>query len=286
MIRNIYRYYSAISPVGDTWALTSNAFTEFCNYFKLVDARLPLKILDLVFITINSATAVDWRGNPRNPERGIIRFQFLEALIRLSDEKYIKNNLADNFTSALGILLTESIIPQAGEFDHDNWRSSRYFCEECDVLIKRYRGILEQVYKRSSKLKVKPGEKPFMSVDEFKQVCVRVDLASGKFEKTERDASICYNLAMMLQVDELESDRIFKMQSIEFFEAFARMCDIAMPPKLNTPEAEVTRALREKTTMGERLEWGLAQLLKLCSEELQNLYRDSFAQSMFPLPRD
>ena len=53
--------------MGDTWAITSNTFTEFCNYFKIVDVRLPLKILDLVFITTNSATAPEWRGNSRNP---------------------------------------------------------------------------------------------------------------------------------------------------------------------------------------------------------------------------
>ena len=50
----------------------------------MVDNKLPLKLIDLTFIKTTSMTAIDWRGNSRNPERGLVRFQFLESLVRLS----------------------------------------------------------------------------------------------------------------------------------------------------------------------------------------------------------
>jgi hypothetical protein len=38
---------------------------------------MPLKIIDLTFITTNSMSGPDWKGNILNPERGLVRFQFM-----------------------------------------------------------------------------------------------------------------------------------------------------------------------------------------------------------------
>jgi hypothetical protein len=38
-------------------------------------------------------SGADWKGNHQVPERGFVRFQFMEALVRLADEKYRKNGL-------------------------------------------------------------------------------------------------------------------------------------------------------------------------------------------------
>ena len=113
--------------MGDTWSITANAYTELCNAFAMVDSLLPLSLLDLVFITTNSATAIDWKGNPRNPERGLIRFQFMESLVRLAEEKYFKTKQCKTHLEAVRLLL-ESIIRAADDYDPHRWRTGRYFC--------------------------------------------------------------------------------------------------------------------------------------------------------------
>jgi len=45
---------------------------------------MPLKIIDLTFITTNSMSGPDWKGNILNPERGLVRFQYMESLVRLA----------------------------------------------------------------------------------------------------------------------------------------------------------------------------------------------------------
>ena len=57
------------------------------------------------------------------------------------------------------------------------------------------------------------------------------------------------------------------MQFIEFVEAFARMCDLAVPPRIGLPEQDQPRNLREEYPLHLRLEWGLSQLVKTCSAE-------------------
>lgn len=47
-------------------------------------------------------------------------------------------------------------------YDSTKWRLTTYFTQFNDELIKKYRPILNYVYKKNSKLKVKPGEKAFM----------------------------------------------------------------------------------------------------------------------------
>jgi hypothetical protein len=78
---------------SDIWAISLNPFTDFCNQSKLIGKELPSKIVDLTFITTNSMSGVDWKGNHQVPERGLTRFQFMEALVRLADEKYRKNGI-------------------------------------------------------------------------------------------------------------------------------------------------------------------------------------------------
>jgi hypothetical protein len=54
---------------------------------------------------------------------------------------------------------------------------------------------------------VKPGQKRFLSLDELREICNNAGLIDENF--VERDINISYNLSMMTQIDELESDRIY-----------------------------------------------------------------------------
>ena len=85
-IKQLYKHYSSWSPFnGDIWAVANNAFTEFCHEAKIISKEAPLKIIDLAFITTNSMSGADWKGNSLVPERGLVRFQFMESLVRLAE---------------------------------------------------------------------------------------------------------------------------------------------------------------------------------------------------------
>jgi hypothetical protein len=55
-----------------------------------VDGKnLTVQDIDLKFITTNASTQNEFKGNLMVPERGLIRFRFLEILIRLADVRYV-----------------------------------------------------------------------------------------------------------------------------------------------------------------------------------------------------
>ena len=62
-----------------------------------------------------------------------------------------------------------------------------------------------------------------MCLDEFHDIAGRAGFYDLNY--VERDVNLAFNLAMMTQVDELESDRIFQMSFLEFMEGIARLAE-------------------------------------------------------------
>ena len=51
--------------------------------------------------------------------------------------------------------------------NQQEWREKEYWIEENDLIYKNYAMILENVYKTFSVKRVRPGQKSFMSLEEF-----------------------------------------------------------------------------------------------------------------------
>ena len=96
------------------------------------------------------------------------------------------------------MMLKEQVLPLADNYNLQAWRTDKYFNEFNDALIKRYRPIFAAIYKRNSKLKVRPGEKPYMCLAEFKAIFERLGLTTIL---TERDIYVAFNNSMMTQID-------------------------------------------------------------------------------------
>ncbi len=110
----MYRHYASWSPFNsDIWAVSNNAFTEFCYLAKIISKDTPLTIIDLTFITTNSISGTDYKSNSLVPERGLVRFQFMEGLVRLSEEKFKKNGLADSILGSVTNMMKDHIQPLA-----------------------------------------------------------------------------------------------------------------------------------------------------------------------------
>lgn len=86
-----YRYLSALGPSGRYWSIGTNVFSDTVYNCKgLVDyVSLKQSDVDLEFIaTKASGNQVKW---DTNPDRQLIRFQFLEIFSRLGISKYYKS---------------------------------------------------------------------------------------------------------------------------------------------------------------------------------------------------
>lgn len=69
----MYKYYSAVDPVGNVCCIGTNTLTDIVNNCPdLIDSKtLKISDLDLEFVATKSGPK---KSNPRNPERQLIRY--------------------------------------------------------------------------------------------------------------------------------------------------------------------------------------------------------------------
>ncbi len=97
--------------------MTAGTFLNFAQTANLIDRKtLSANDVDLKFIVTasannNNSNSGSGNGNNSNasevyaPQRGIVRFQFFEAVVRLAITKYKDNGLAETGYQALNYLL-------------------------------------------------------------------------------------------------------------------------------------------------------------------------------------
>lgn len=202
------------------------------------------------------------KNNPRKPATSLIRYQFMEILVRLATDKYFKTSIVVRHSDAVARMLEDHCLPSMRQYDSNIFRNERYLCEEVDNVFRAYLPIVRYLYTTNSKRHVKPGVKPFMSLQEFQDICTAANLCNERF--TTREIDIAFNLAMMTQVNELDNDRHFQMVFVEFLEALGRVADMSGHPE------PVTGRSSESEGLGKRLENIMPKLLALCPKHMQD----------------
>jgi hypothetical protein len=191
---------------------------------------------DTEFISINKRT----KPSNLNPGLALVRFQLMEILMRLAFKRYEESTFnhtlnyflakeASSKSEAVRLMYEKNLLPNYGTMDPQKWRDERYWNEEVDNLYKSHYPIFDKLYKNFGCHYLKPGDKPFMMVDEFENIFITAGLINDNF--VGRDAYVSFNTAMMTQVDELNKDRHLKAVFVEFLEAFGRACEkMSLPP--------------------------------------------------------
>ena len=262
-LKEIYKYYSSISPQGEIWSIGQMVFTDLCNEAKIVDSTFRLSDLDF---HMKGALYSEVR-NPRSPPNALVRFQFMEILVRIALDKYYKSGQAATYLDAVQMIMEVNIFPNLSHLVADKWRFERYINEQCDIVLKANRLLLKNIYGRHSVKKVKPGQKPFMCLSEFDSIVMGADLINESF--TVREICLAFNLAMMTQVQELDVDRQYQMNFVEFLEAFSRVADMAKvqdPVSKEKPDG--------KTHLSVILGFTIPRLIELLPLNLQKEFKE------------
>jgi hypothetical protein len=118
--KEAYKHLSTVSPIGDVWCVPNYTFMQFIDTTQIVDnVLIKAPDLDIKFIATN--TGSDLKG-PRNPERGLVRYQLMECLFRIAEEKYVKSQTAPDYTGAISMLLDNHCVPYFKKYDSQKWR--------------------------------------------------------------------------------------------------------------------------------------------------------------------
>ena len=113
----LWTHYPKIKNVFLTKVLNSdypivswNDFTVFCNKCKIPDAKTcNLATIDRIYIATNvnqNAT-----GGAGQGDKDLVRYEFLEIIVRLANAKYKDSGVTFSTTEAVRKLLEDNIFP-------------------------------------------------------------------------------------------------------------------------------------------------------------------------------
>ncbi|CAI2373014.1 unnamed protein product [Moneuplotes crassus] len=243
-ILEIYRYQSAIgTTIGSScFSISLNQFTEFVKSTGILGMKgINQSEIDTIFIILNKR----YKKTELNPGNAVIRFQFLEALLKLSQRK------AFNSVKAIEIIrdfIENCVIPTHKQPIAQEWREERYWNEFVDNVYKAHEDLFKEVYRAYSGSKSLPGQARFMDATEFDNIFSDSCLQNERI--SNREVNACFSLAMQSQIDEIKSARFMQMNYIEFLEGLARLADIiSLPPPSEEYKMKFQTLLETKKTV-------------------------------------
>ncbi|EGR30607.1 leucine rich repeat protein, partial [Ichthyophthirius multifiliis] len=225
-IYNTYRYLSSYGSIMDVPCIQFNNFNDFINETQIIDnVNLKIRDLDFKFVVTNSSTK--FKKNNRNPDKGLIRYQFMEIIVRLSDDKYIRNKIFNDQVEALNAFLDDGYLKALQKLPMiQQWRNDYLWNEKCDFCLKNYLKILKNVYDVYSDTSITQKQyksQKYISAQQFRKICIDCNFINDQF--IEREVNLIFNLSMITQVDEINCDKHFQMCFQEFIEAISRLAD-------------------------------------------------------------
>lgn len=259
-LRLCYKTMSSFSG-SEVFSIGSNTVTDFLYQCNIIDQYYLVSDFGVNWNSTNVPTRKDQLFNPGS---ALVRYELLEMILRIANDKYVRNKLCKNVHKSIKKLMEDHILPSIANYQNNTvnsmnsnwWRDTLYLCEEVDLVLKCYKSILDPVFQKYSGRKTLPGCKKFMCLEEFYDLCKDSELLTDSI--CNREVSFCYVQAMMTQVDEYYKKKHFEMNFVEFLEALSRVCDMR--------DTEPGKSLKVK------LEKSLQNLIKLVPKYIQEAF--------------
>ncbi|CAD8076292.1 unnamed protein product [Paramecium sonneborni] len=221
-----YHYFCAKTLNYDIPCINLQSFLDFISQTSILEKSL-MNSLDLQLAFLSSYVVMKQNNYIHIQEKCLVRFQFVEIIVRLAKEQYIRTGLANNMAEALEMLFEQDEVLQFMQrFGiSQDWRDTRYWTELMDYTIRIKMPILNILYENACKQTMKHGNK-FVTLADFK---LFVDQFELQKYISEKELYLIFLQSMQTQRDELRESKFLKMELLEFIEAITRLAERISP---------------------------------------------------------
>ncbi|CAD8117348.1 unnamed protein product [Paramecium sonneborni] len=218
---HIYKYHASGSLNTPIPCIMIQDFIDFLVQTSLMDG-MKTNDIDISFTSTSAAKDVVF---PQAYEKGIVRCQLLEIMIRLCNDKFIRSAIHTTMVDSINAIkqLSQEYFSR---FDQSQqWRKTRLWNQKCDILLNDRIAMLKSLFKFCCKLSKKPQQYKFeyVSFSDFKDFINECKLICD--DLSERECYLVYLQSMVTQKDELFSSKHYQMNFHEFIEACSRLAE-------------------------------------------------------------
>ncbi|GMH33927.1 hypothetical protein BSKO_01761 [Bryopsis sp. KO-2023] len=236
--------YYASTGGGDPYHMTLNSFTSFLDDCEIPDHEsqaIKRSDCDTIFIVANFIMDKKSKDNAVNNEQALMRFEFMEAIVRIGISKYIKSQETDDICQSVQMLMDQNIypnLPLPATIEPNDFRNSRLYTEEVDLLYKKHIVLLKALY---SRYRLKPsggGLRPkVLKIDGWLQLFDDTKLVDTHF--TLQDAVLCFLWSRMIVQDEVKDfGKYESMTFVDMLEGLGRVAEMkSLPSMLDLDDA-------------------------------------------------
>lgn len=213
----LFRRCAASSSDGSTgFGVSMSTCSELLTSCGVMDDQFCRAAdVDTMFI----AARVREKGADKRPfamKAGdtLLRFQFLEFLLRVAIARFVKTKEVQTTGEAVHRLfgvLEQHVRPVSTDLEEF---LAAFHIEACDIVLRANESALVLLFKTRSGRWAKPGEDPLMCCKEFESVLISGDVFNEAF--LARDVPYAFLMGMQVYPDELFSLDFAQMNFLEF----------------------------------------------------------------------
>lgn len=245
----VYKQLSGLGMNGNIPSITLNTFTDFIkDSMDMIDGEnINLADNDRIFITVNAN-----KKAPLIPANSLVRYQFVEIILRLAFKRYFDSGEEFTEADALKKVHMEHLQKYQNKMMSDNayildfqkWREDRYYNEDVDNILKAYKPLFEHLFQTFGGSHKKPGEKHFITIDEYDSLLTEAEIVNDMLY--QRDIPVHFNQSMQINLLEIENEKHMKAYYLEFLEMMCRALEDASFPPPEHEEEESDNGNGEK----------------------------------------
>jgi len=252
ILSSVYTYYCATGSAYDNWVIGMNEFTLFCDECHIPEKTSSFcRQADLDTIFIGSCPKDDDKSAKLGVTRALLRYQWLQVIVRISIAKYIRTGRSNDVSEALEMLIERDILPNISAFaahDHDIFRHEQLYKMETELAILKYERSLREIYRAYSAFDddalSSKGDR--MSLDEWSRLMKDARLIDSHF--TKRESHLCFFWSISFVADEVDRrQKMINMTFVDFLEGLGRIAVFKpLPNSAAYRELEKVTAGREE----------------------------------------
>ncbi|KAG2485524.1 hypothetical protein HYH03_015796 [Edaphochlamys debaryana] len=223
------RVYSGGSGILE---LDEQRWLAFCAAVGLAGRSVGVRMADLrlLFWTVNREEEKNMTlESIENNDFAFVRFEFMEALIRVAFSRYVSSGLVAEGAEATRRLLAhlQAALPPLAQVEPNAFRRGRLYTAEMEVAVVHNLELLTACYKL---YKARDRAK-YLAIDHWMSFMETNNLLAPHMGVSPTDARLIFAWSQMVVVDELKLRRkAVSLQLWDFIEAVARLADrVALP---------------------------------------------------------